>query len=144
MSEASDALGLGRPNFGQSHVFMVRTKPSKQPLRPVTCGVPIEKVWPKATQHSDWACGAAGTPKGCLGRSNFGQGHVFMVRDFENFLRVYPYEFFYMKFLFFYPSDTYLYIHITKRKKNHFGQFLPCRIGRSHMAIWECCKFITE
>ena len=43
-------------------------------------GVPIEKVWPKATQHLDWARGAAGTPKGHLGRSNFGQGHLFMVR----------------------------------------------------------------
>ena len=58
---------------------MVRSKPSKQPFGLVVHGVPIEKVWPKAMRHSDWAHGAAGTPQGRLGRSNFGQGHVFMV-----------------------------------------------------------------
>ena len=52
----------------------------KQPLGLVVHGVPIEKVWPKAMWHSDWARGAAGTPKGCLGRLKFGQGHVFMVQ----------------------------------------------------------------
>ena len=62
---------------------MVRTKPSKQPLGLVARGVPIEKVSPKAMWHSEWECGAAGSPKGCLGRSNFGQGHVFMVQNFE-------------------------------------------------------------
>ena len=53
-SEASDALGLGRSNFGQGHVFRVRTKPSKQPLGLVACGVPIEKVQAKRAMHSDW------------------------------------------------------------------------------------------
>ena len=71
---------IGRFNCRQGHVFMVRTKPSKQPLGLVAHGVPIEKVRAKWAMHSDWACGAAGTPKGCLGRSNFGQGHVFMGR----------------------------------------------------------------
>ena len=33
--------------------------------------VPIEKVWPKAMQHSDWARGAAGALQGHLGRFNF-------------------------------------------------------------------------
>ena len=79
-SEASDALGLGRSNFGPLWQIRVQTKPSKQPLGLVTCGVPIEKVQAKRAMHSDWAHGAAGAPKGHLGRSNFGQGHVFMVR----------------------------------------------------------------
>ena len=43
-------------------------------------GVPIEKVRVKQVMHSDWAHGATGAPKGHLGRSNFGQGHVFMGR----------------------------------------------------------------
>ena len=59
---------------------MVRTKPSKQPLGLVVHGVPIEKVWPKATRHSDWARGAASAPNGHLGMFCFGQDHVFMVR----------------------------------------------------------------
>ena len=42
-SEASDALKLGRYNFGQGHVLRVRTKPLKQPLGLVARGVPIEK-----------------------------------------------------------------------------------------------------
>ena len=50
----SDALGLGRSNFGQGHVFRVRSKPSKQPLGPVNMGVPIEKVRAKRAMHSDW------------------------------------------------------------------------------------------
>ena len=54
MSEASDALGLGRSNFGQGHVFRVRSKPSKQPLGLVARGVPIEKVRAKRAMHSDW------------------------------------------------------------------------------------------
>ena len=36
-------------------------------------GVPIEKVRVKGAMHSDWACGAAGGPKGHLGRFNFGK-----------------------------------------------------------------------
>ena len=59
---------------------MVRTKPSKQPLGLVARGVPIEKVQAKRAMHSDWAHGAASAPKGHLGRSNFGQDHVFMGR----------------------------------------------------------------
>ena len=54
VSEASDALGLGRSNFGQGHVFRVRSKPSKQPLGLVARGVPIEKVQAKRAMHSDW------------------------------------------------------------------------------------------
>ena len=50
----SDALGLGRSNFGQGHVFRVQTKPSKQPLGLVVFGVPIEKVRVKRAMHSDW------------------------------------------------------------------------------------------
>ena len=45
---------LGRSNFGHGHVFMVQTKPSKQPLGPVAHGVPIEKVRAKRAMHSDW------------------------------------------------------------------------------------------
>ena len=62
---------MGDPLFNcrQGHVFMVQTKPSKQPLGLVARGVPIEKV---RVMHSDWARGATGTPKGRLGRSNFG------------------------------------------------------------------------
>ena len=71
---------IGRFNCRQGHVFMVRTKPSKQPLGLVTCGVPIEKVWPKALRPSDWACEATGALKGRLGRFNFRQGHVLMVQ----------------------------------------------------------------
>ena len=41
-------------NCIQGHVFMVQTKPSKQPLRLVVHGVPIEKVRAKRTMHSDW------------------------------------------------------------------------------------------
>ena len=59
-SEASDALGLGRSNFGQGRVFRVRSKPSKQPLGLVARGVPIEKVRAKRAMHSDWARGVAG------------------------------------------------------------------------------------
>ena len=44
-------LGLGRSNFGQGHVFRVRSKPSKQPLGLVARGVPIEKV---RAMHLDW------------------------------------------------------------------------------------------
>ena len=51
---------LGRSNFGQGHVFRVRTKPLKQPLGLVARGVPIEKVRAKRAMHSDWACGVAG------------------------------------------------------------------------------------
>ena len=56
----SDALGLGRFNFGQGHVFRVRSKPSKQSLGLVARGVPIEKVRAKRAMHSDWARGVAG------------------------------------------------------------------------------------
>merc|ERR1711942_439248 len=59
-SEASDALRLGRSNFGQGRVFRVRSKPSKQPLGLVTCGLPIEKVRAKRAMHLDWARGVAG------------------------------------------------------------------------------------
>ena len=45
---------LGRSNFGQGHVFMVRTKPSKQLLGLVAHGVPIEKVRGKRAMHLDW------------------------------------------------------------------------------------------
>ena len=45
---------IGRFNCRQGHVFMVRTKPSKQPLGLVTRGVPIEKVRAKRVMHSDW------------------------------------------------------------------------------------------
>ena len=54
-SEASDALGLERSNFGQGHVFRVQSKPSKQPLGLVNMGVPIEKVQAKRVMHPD--CG---------------------------------------------------------------------------------------
>ena len=47
---------MGDPLFNcrQGHVFMVRTKPSKQPLGLVAHGVPIEKVRAKRAMHSDW------------------------------------------------------------------------------------------
>ena len=50
----SDALGLGRSNFGPLWQIRVRTKPSKQPLGLVARGVPIEKVRAKRAMHSDW------------------------------------------------------------------------------------------
>ena len=34
----SDALGLGRSNFGQGRVFRVQSKPSKQPIGLWSCG----------------------------------------------------------------------------------------------------------
>ena len=71
---------------------MVQTKPLKQPLGLVARGVPIEKVRAKRVMHSDWARGATGAPKGHLGRSNFGQGHVFMGR--LNFRQCHIYRFF--------------------------------------------------
>ena len=60
---------IGRFNCRQGHVFMVRTKPSKQPLGLVAHGVPKEKVWMKAMRYWDWALGAAGAPKGAWGGS---------------------------------------------------------------------------
>ena len=72
---------MGDPLFNcrQCHVFMVWTKPSKQPLGVVACGVPIEKLRAKRAMHSDWARGATGALKGRRGSFNFIQGHISMV-----------------------------------------------------------------
>ena len=73
---------LGRFNFRQGHVSMVRTKPSKQHLGLVVRGVPIEKGSHRPLKGLELqAHGATGTPKGHLGRFNFRQGHVSMVRN---------------------------------------------------------------
>ena len=47
---------IERFNCRQGHIFMVRTKPLKQPLGLVAHGVPIENVRAKQAMHSDWGC----------------------------------------------------------------------------------------
>ena len=45
---------IGRFNCRQGHVFMVQSKPLKQPLGLVAHGLPIKKVRAKRAMHSDW------------------------------------------------------------------------------------------